>query len=283
MQRWPDRIEAVLRARSEAFFSLESAVRSGQNPEAIHDMRVASRRLQEVLRLVFPDHPDLAGPLRILRRARRVQSRVRDLDVMIARVRGMGRDAKGDTPAALRFFGGRLVGLRKRRLRKMAGILVDLDLARLHVELEGLVARLQDSPDTGLTRTTVQRRAQAHIRIRAEAFRKAVLASREGLASDDLHRARIAGKRLRYAMEIADELRLGGFKKRIALLRDIQQSLGRWHDLEVLEETIAGLTATRSMFQRRLPVVRATCGLIAGWREEKRKLVQEYLHLTRGI
>jgi CHAD domain-containing protein len=281
--RWADRLREVLSQRTDAFFSLEDAVLVGEDPEAIHDMRVASRRLQEVLRLVFPDEPRLPELIRVIRRARRVQSGVRDLDVMAGHLNDMARGAGADARKALR-FARRATGVRrKRRCEKMAGALKALDLAGLRADLEGLMAPgAGEDPVPGRVRAQVALRAQAGIAERADAFQKAVSAARSSLESEDLHLARIAGKRLRYILETSGELGMGSFRRRIAQMREIQQTLGHWHDLEVLEETVTGLLADREVFRRRLPLVRAGCELIAGWRTQKAAHVEAFLKLTEG-
>jgi CHAD domain-containing protein len=119
-----------MRQKADAFFSLEGAVLAGDDPEAIHDMRVASRRLQEILRLVFSDDPHLEELIRVVRRARRVQSPVRDRDVMAERLRKTAKEAAdADARAALLFLQKEVVIRRRRGHRKMAEALGALDLS----------------------------------------------------------------------------------------------------------------------------------------------------------
>jgi CHAD domain-containing protein len=49
-----------------------------------------------------------------------------------------------------------------------------------------------------------------------------------------IHAVRIAAKKLRYAFELAQELRLLGSRGVLPRLRNIQDTLGRLHDLQVL-------------------------------------------------
>ena len=72
------------------FISLEAKVLKGDDPDAIHDMRVASRRLQQVLDLVFPKpQPREARRLRRkIRRCRRALGDVRNCDVLLQQVEG---------------------------------------------------------------------------------------------------------------------------------------------------------------------------------------------------
>ena len=283
MQRRTDRLQEVLRQKADAFFSLEGAVLAGDDPEAIHDMRVASRRLQEVLRLVFTEGPAFVRMIRAVRRARRAQSTVRDLDVMAERLGKMARGARGDARAALQWILKMLTDRRARRHRKLTDAVRALDLAGLRRTLDGRMSRLSHTRAGEDALAEVTLRARAQVSGRAEAFAKAVAEARVSARPDDLHAARVAGKRLRYLLEICDEFRVGGFKKRIAQMRAIQQALGRWHDLEVLGETVTGLFADRETFRQRLPLVRAACGLIAGWRAEQAAHLREFLRLTEAV
>ncbi len=284
---WTDRLREVLRQKTQAFFSLEGAVLAGDDPEAIHDMRVASRRLQEVLRLVFAEDPRLKGLTRDIRRARRVQSGVRDLDVMAQRLRGAAKGATRDAREALRFAQQSIAVRRRRRHRKMAEALKALDLGGLRTDLEGLMSSQTQGRSRvsgpAVPRAEVERRARAQIAGRADAFREAVSTVRGSLKPEDLHGARVAGKRLRYILEISDELQIGSFKRQIARMRAIQQALGHWHDLEVLEEAVAKLFADREVFRGRLPLVRAACDLIAAWRAQKEAHLREFLKLTETL
>src|SRR5437867_1740435 len=67
--------------------NLEKAIESG-DVEAVHDLRVASRRLTEPLKMLAPwmDKGRIKVTLRSLRKARRAFRKVRDLDVVQASV-----------------------------------------------------------------------------------------------------------------------------------------------------------------------------------------------------
>jgi len=59
----------------------------GDDPDAIHDMRVASRRLQQILDLLYPKpRPQKIRKLwRTIRRDRTIFSSVRNCDVLLER------------------------------------------------------------------------------------------------------------------------------------------------------------------------------------------------------
>jgi CHAD domain-containing protein len=53
-------------------------------------------------------------------------------------------------------------------------------------------------------------------------------------ATERIHRVRIAVKKLRYAFELARDLRLLASRRVLPALRSMQETLGRLHDLQVL-------------------------------------------------
>jgi CHAD domain-containing protein len=69
---------------------------------------------------------------------------------------------------------------------------------------------------------------------RARALRSAVVDAGAILIVDRVHAVRIAAKRLRYALEVAGELRLARTASLVTSLRAMQDVLGHLHDLDVL-------------------------------------------------
>jgi CHAD domain-containing protein len=76
---------ALLLAKAEPLFRLEEAACGGDDMDAVHDMRVASRRLREAMRLLAPLYPaHRFDPwYRKVRRITRALGPVRDSDVFI--------------------------------------------------------------------------------------------------------------------------------------------------------------------------------------------------------
>src|SRR6185436_382193 len=63
-------------------------------------------------------------------------------------------------------------------------------------------------------------------------------------AAQALHEVRIASKKLRYALEIADESGAAPCKDAVRTLKRVQDTLGRLHDLQVLQHHAAAVGAT---------------------------------------
>ena len=75
----------ILETKAKPMFALEKAVRSGKDVEALHDMRVASRRVREAMDIFQPCYKAKAfrKHYRGVRRVTRTLGTVRNLDVCI--------------------------------------------------------------------------------------------------------------------------------------------------------------------------------------------------------
>ena len=107
--------------------------------------------------------------------------------------------------------------------------------------LRGLATRAvaaarKTRPSRGNLAIDPERLAAAELRAgrRAAGLRGAIENASSIYLPDRLHEVRIAVKKLRYAMEIARELRRSKATARIRTLKAAQDLLGRMHDLEVL-------------------------------------------------
>ena len=276
----PGLLKKVLQSQMKAFFSLESDVLVGEDPEAIHDMRVASRRLQEILWVVLPRTKPERRLLRDIRDARRTQAEARDLDVITAHLRNRReRAAKDDLAVALDLL---LVDLASRR--EIAQQDLRRDLAKL--DLRPLQSRLVDVVQNILTETLdtnpIAARILETLDSRGRAFGEAVAVAHDTLGATDLHNARIAGKKLRYILEVADRVQMGDLRDRIQELRSIQESLGKWHDLEVLEEILIGFCGNRDHIRDHTRAVQALYSLIHEGRRTKARHLKTFFNRTSG-
>ena len=91
------------------FISYEAKVLKGDDADAIHDMRVASRRLQQVLDLLYPKPrpQELRRLRRQIRRCRQVLGDVRNCDVLleiVGRSLGRKRSARREAWTAVQHF-----------------------------------------------------------------------------------------------------------------------------------------------------------------------------------
>lgn len=207
-----------------------SSTKSEDDPEAIHDYRVALRRLRSVLR-----------PLRQRWGRKRVEALEAELaeeaaatgelrDEEVLRETLSELEPSSETAAALaswaRGRARREAGLRARAVR-------DATRARSHdgalsATLSALRTLLTNPPKRALGDEALARRA-------LDDARRTIARRAEGARPDDgeaMHRLRIAMKRARYSAELAEELGLPATEPVRDGAARLQKWLGRLHDLD---------------------------------------------------
>lgn len=247
----------VLRKHTDRFCRHERRVRLDLNPEAVHDLRVACRRLRAALQFLGP----LAGPLpvrpmteRLARLARRLGA-VRDLDVHNNALEA--RTARLP-PASRQSLQGCVERLRRQREQAHARLLAVLETPRFAAccrDLDTLAERLAALPAPRQAASNARRAAQPMVRRLLRRVRRLGDVLRADTPDSDLHRLRIRAKKLRYACEFLKDIgdpALAAFAARTARLQD---ALGRHQDLVVESALLGRLLDSRE--GRSPPVVRA--------------------------
>jgi len=226
----------------EEVFTLLPRIAAGEDPEAVHDARVATRRLRAAMDAAADLYPEgWYGPLHKEAKAiTRALGRVRDYDVLLGHLAGddhakgtsertgqdyLAKRLRRDRRAERAAMRKRLARYDSRRFRK--------DVRRHFGDGTRPVAPGEDQALRDGGRAFLRQRAAALL-----AF-DAVLSGEEG-PPEPSHEARIAAKRLRYALELfapEDEATLSALKQ-------AQEHLGDLHDTDVriarLREEIAG-------------------------------------------
>ena len=192
----------TIRARLEAVWAeLGSAVRQPSDAESVHRLRVATRRTLAA----FDAFADLLPPKRTawfarrLRELRQVAGDARDLDVLTGRLADRA-DAGDDVRTKAALARSRLVAMLARQREVSREPIRDLRdrlaAAGWDERCEDLLARIP----AGLRQASFADYARDRFRpLVARFFEKADRKLRD---DDDVHRLRIAGKKLRYALEI---------------------------------------------------------------------------------
>jgi CHAD domain-containing protein len=125
---------------------------------------------------------------------------------------------------------------RERRVRDMRAKLDRVDLDRLDDRIDALASACDSEPSAAW-----QRAVAARARKRAQRFAEALRASGTLYAPEALHAARIAGKKLRYALEVARAALGAPVGRDIGALERLQDLLGRLHDLQVLQDHLRAI------------------------------------------
>lgn len=215
---------AFLKERVRALFRQVPPALAGEE-EAVHQLRVAGRRLRVALPLVArkPAGRRVRRARRLLRDLVRAAGQGRDLDVMAAL---FAQHAAAPTPDARRLR-RRLRDARRRARPRLVENLMDVELARLRRELAAIARR------GGVDASSVLSRVDAQAAAGGEAVSAALTALGPSFDAAALHRVRIACRRMRYAAELRESL--GARASRAPrLLKQMQDRLGAIHDAQLL-------------------------------------------------
>ena len=215
----------------------DPGVRLDLDPEDVHGVRVAVRRSRAVLRAARPIlDPAWSEPLRAeLKWLGGSLGRRRDADVLIAHLQhqidGLGQPERTAATALIELLGEE---------RKTAqAIAVDALGSERYYGLLDLLEEAASGPRV--------RRGEVSLRqlARKEYLRLRKVAERLGPDSHDaeLHRARILGKRARYAAELAEPEVGKPARKFVARAKALQDVLGAHQDAIVAEARLRGLLA----------------------------------------
>ena len=274
--------------------SLEPKVLQGDDPDAIHDLRVATRRLQQVIDLIYPSprSGEIRKLYRGLKRCRSSLSEVRNYDVLLERVDAALARKRTARREAWEAVGEYLRGLRSARLEKSLRKLAKANLSAIYVRLKEFL------PSNGISNDVAgsSGRNGAERHLAAEQFyerisdalktvwtelEQEIAQSRHERDASVLHRTRIAAKRARYLIEVIDAFDVPGSREALIWLRSLQTQLGDWHDLVVFEESVIGMLADRDFLRDHLGMAIQIERLIMRSRTLKSKLEKKYFEMTR--
>lgn len=227
----------ILRAKAAPLFELERAVLARADEESVHDMRVASRRTREAMRLLAPVYRRrVLEPWRDrVRAVTRALGPVRDADVFIEAITSLGPDLTAGGRQAAAFLVGYSMGTRARELERLGDDLSGVAISRDRTAFESAIARTREN---GAARQPLRRLACGAIEARAN---EVVADQRRALAGGDdeqHHALRIAYKRLRYAVEVFRPCYGEGFDELYGVLSAYQDALGDMHDVQVFSAVI---------------------------------------------
>lgn len=209
------------------------------NGTGVHHARVASRRLREAVPVLGMEAtPKKAAKAeRKIRKVTRALGAVRELDVTISVLDELAE--KGTLPRlGLEEVRTHVVEERERRRAKMLKRLAKVDLEKLDRRLTEVAAALQD-PGAEQWREALTTRLTK----RGKALVKAIGCAGQLYNPERLHQVRIATKKLRYGLEIAADTGVSSAAAQLRHLKRTQETLGRLHDLQVLEAHVAAVEA----------------------------------------
>jgi CHAD domain-containing protein len=227
----------------------EPGTREGDDPEELHDMRVATRRMRAAVR-VFEDYLDMAQYkpfLRAMRETGRELGAVRDLDVFMIKTQCYIDSLESEDQSGL----DPLVDAWKtERERSRAELLCYLDCGRYERFKEKFEAFLR-TPGAGAARATGPDGEPMPARVGdvlpGVVFDRLALVkaydgpiSRPDAPLSTFHQLRITSKGLRYTLEFFQEVLGSGSKPLIDRTKQVQDHLGDLQDAVVTCDVLLG-------------------------------------------
>lgn len=254
---------------------LLSHVRGAQHGDLrdTHQARVAARRLSEALLLTGKAGQRLDRDVRNLRRA---LGATRELDVsrMVFDHAALEHRWSKDAVRHVRRY---LDDKRARRHDKVADTLARVSVSRLR-------RRIRDVGDYAAEFRAAKLRPKLRARVAKREDDLALAVKRAGAIYDidKLHNVRIAVKKLRYTLELAQDGLGRRWSKRIAGLKIQQRLLGDLHDLQVLVRHVRTLEGT--LVDHRGPLADAMAVIRRDLDAESRRLHGAWLkHAKKGM
>jgi CHAD domain-containing protein len=229
----------LLERRARALRRQLAAAVAGKDT-GVHQARVASRRLREALPVLTDGlHHTRSGKAeRKVRRLTQALGTVRELDVTLHLIDELG-ERPGVPRAALADVRALVIEEREARRAIMLERLKGIDTSKLSRRLNDVrEALLHPSPGHSWRAALALRVAR-----RGRRLERAIEDAGQIYAPEGLHEVRIAAKKLRYSLEIANETAAASCKEALRVLKRVQDSLGRLHDLQILQHHVAAVGA----------------------------------------
>ena len=237
----PAGMKLVLVTRFGELHHFRSAALDWSDPEGVHSMRVASRRLRSALRDFTPylHKRRLSSVLKSLRDIADALGEVRDQDVAILALDKLQTHTPHEVSAALKKFIDARKEIRDQAREELVTMLADDQLKQLEMSFTTAV----DEATAGTARSQVpllisfRKMSRAIILDRLKELEKLSSGLFRPFDVETLHEMRIAAKRLRYAIELFQQCwgrSIATYAKRAAQL---QTALGDVHDCDVWIES----------------------------------------------
>ena len=273
------------------FIAYEPKVLKGDDADAIHDMRVSSRRLQQELDLLYPKPrpPELRRLRSQLRRCRQVLGDVRNCDVLLEIVGqslARKRTARRETWTAVQHF---LLMRRSESFVRATRKIGKINLGVFYVNLKDFLhhdkahehSAEHHHHDPGAPHTAFAKDLTTALESTWSRFENQVAESHRHSRPELIHGARIATKRLRYLLEVFHEFGVPSSADALAWLRQLQNLLGNWHDLIVLEQMLIEMLARPEFLRDHLPLAMEIEKLILRNRENRAGLEAIYSQMSQ--
>jgi CHAD domain-containing protein len=237
-----DGIKLVLEGRFSEMSKLRDAALNWKDPEGVHSMRVASRRLRSALRDFTPylRKRGLTPSLRQIKQIADALGDVRDQDVAIDALEKL----KSAAPHGVSVVIGELISIRevarnkaRQELKAAIGKAHLKQLTRTFAEAVDAAAKPKAQRGQAQSGPTYVEMARSIILDRLKELEKLSNSLYRPLKVEPLHDMRIAAKRLRYAIELFRECWGDDIAPFATEAARLQTSLGDLHDCDAWIES----------------------------------------------
>jgi len=249
---------------------------------ALHRARVASRRLRELVPVLQLDHATSKKLSRRLRKLTMHLGRVRELDVLMLGIDEM-HDARPGHSTALARIGVAVSKDRDHARRRLFELLPVEDIRRLTRKLDKSIAdlKLLESSSSRTAARSWRWAVEARLERRAGLLTAAVHDAGAVYIPERLHTVRIALKKLRYALELSNDVSGARGGADLRTLKKVQDLLGRMHDLQVLIDRVRQVQA--SLAPPNVAVWRDLDALVATLEDDCRRLHARYMRTRDSL
>ena len=221
--------ELIIRQRLAALSRTLPGALKG-DVQAVHQARVATRRIREALPLVARGRTGKSLK-KSVRKLTRALGPVRELDVALMNLDQL-RNSGDVSEAAIARLRQLITEERQRVGAEMVRLISHFNLEKFQKKAVEAVAHGPEASGRRDPRRVAA--ALGRAARRAEGLRAAIDNAAGIYLPDRLHQVRITVKKLRYALEIAQDLSGSRATARVRTLKRVQDLLGRMHDLEML-------------------------------------------------
>jgi CHAD domain-containing protein len=284
----------LARHQTDKFLTLVPEVLRDDDPMAIHRIRVASRRLEQLLDLLYPKpRPKYVRTFRrAVKLCRRTLGEIRNCDVLQSLADDAMSYKEEPDKKAWRAIKGYLKERRARKAHKIFQTIGRMKFGPAYLRLK----RDLDSPEactvmfpeiatvnpgSEALADIVKQRVLSALENRWNSFNAAVDVSKGHPREETIHGVRISAKKLRYLAEVVAEFNVAGSTEAVEWVRMLQRAIGEWHDLEVLEHMMTKALAKKKFLRGRLEVARQIEKLILENRRTKRASEARFCKLAR--
>ncbi|HUY14588.1 MAG TPA: CHAD domain-containing protein [Terriglobia bacterium] len=274
----------------------EPKVLRGNRPDAVHALRVASRRLQEELDLLYskPRPPEIRRVRRKIRRCRGILSGLRNCDVLLARTQNHLAASRSTRRQAWETVTAFLHERRQALFSKAVHKLTRINLPEIYLELrEHLIRPDKSAASSWNGDGPFEPQAQSHpgpplqerlaeeLNRRCDEFERQAGKANQNSGGESLHPSRIAAKKLRYLIEIAAEFKMDGSQQALNGLKNLQTILGGWHDLEMSEIMLTEIVGNAKFIRDNLARAPWILRLIEQERKSKERLKHKAMEVLQ--